>query len=59
MTHKTSVFALILYTTAILAVLKWMGASLTWAMVFSPIWGLGVLFILCVAIISIILGGVT
>ena len=54
-----SPLAYIIYTTIILAGLKFLGANLTWAMVLFPFWGLGVLFILFFTVVLVITGVIT
>lgn len=55
----SSPLAYIIYTTIVLAGLKFLGANLTWAMVLFPIWGLGVLLILFFTAVIFIIGAAT
>ena len=54
-----SPLAYILYTVTVLLGLKVLGANLTWAMVFFPIWGVSMVFILTVGAAAFIIERVT
>ena len=54
-----SFLAYILYTTIVLAGLKFLGANLTWVMVFFPVWGLGIVLVLFFTVVFLIIGAST
>ena len=60
MSPRTSILALCVYATLLLAGLKWLGVTtLTWTMVFFPLWGLGIGLTLILALVAIIIGAIT